>query len=413
MGYLLYHGLDDSALRFPEHPAMRFQGRHLTYSELARKSNQLAHVLRDQGVRPKDRVGVFLDKSLETPLAIYGIMKAGAAYVPLDPRSPVQRLVDIIHDCDLKGIIAQDNKVKVLREVAAQQQIMQFVIGLSDTTDLNLRVLPWADLDAYPAENAPDVRVIDDDLAYVMYTSGSTGKPKGIMHTHSSGLSYARMSADTYAVRPEDRLSNHSPLHFDMSTFDYLTGPLCGSTTVIIPETYTLFPMNLAQLIEDERLTIWYSVPFALIQLVLRGGLDKRDFSSLRWILYGGEPFPITHLRALMERLPNARVSNVYGPAEVNQCTYYHLPPLPAWDDGDSTVPLGVIWDNAEGLILSHDDSLVEPGEAGELVVRTPDHDARLLESPGTQSTDLLPPRSLPRLHRSILSHGRSRPAAR
>lgn len=372
MTHLLHQSITRSAQNYPDHDAMRFQGASLTYGELERRSNQLAHLLHDQGIGRRDRVGVFLDKSLETPLAIYGIMKAGAAYVPLDPRSPISRLVDIIQDCGIRGIVSQDNKARVLGETGVQQDILQFVVGVSQDADIGVRTYAWAALDALPAENAPGVYIIDQDLAYIMYTSGSTGKPKGIMHTHFSGMSYAQMSADTYDVQHSDRLSNHSPLHFDMSTFDYLTGPLRGATTVIIPEAFTLFPANLAQLIEDERLTIWYSVPFALIQLIERGVMEKRDFTSLRWILYGGEPFPTAYLRTLMERLPGARISNVYGPAEVNQCTFYHLPPVSEWDESMENVPLGRVWDNAEGLILDHQDQEVAPGAIGELVVRTP-----------------------------------------
>jgi amino acid adenylation domain-containing protein len=203
-----------------------------------------------------------------------------------------------------------------------------------------------------------------------MYTSGSTGDPKGIMHTHDSGLSYARMAAHTYGVRHTDRLSNHSPLHFDMSTFDYFSGPLAGATTVIIPEAYTKLPASLSRLIEAERLTIWYSVPFALIQLLVRGVLHERDLGALRWVLFGGEPFPPKHLAALMARLPGARFSNVYGPAEVNQCTFYHVPPMP--EGSDEPIPIGQVWPNARGLVVDDADQPVADGEAGELLVQTP-----------------------------------------
>ena len=108
------------------------------------------------------------------------------------------------------------------------------------------------------------------------------------MHTHSSGLSYARLSVRTYDVKPEDRIGNHSPLHFDMSTFGYFAGPLAGATTVLIPEAYTKLPASLSQLMESEHLTIWYSVPAALIHLLVRGALEKRDLSSLRWVMFGG-----------------------------------------------------------------------------------------------------------------------------
>ena len=203
-----------------------------------------------------------------------------------------------------------------------------------------------------------------------MYTSGSTGTPKGLMHTHHSGRAYAVLSAAEYGVEPSDRLGNHSPLHFDMSTFEMLTGPLCGATTVLIPEAATMFPRSLAELIERERLTFWYSVPLALIQLLQRGGVEERDCSSLRWVLFGGEPFPPKHLARLMELWPHARFSNSYGPAEVNQCTAYHVPkgPLPL----DEPLPIGPVWRGAQGLVVDADDGIVEPGRPGELLIRAP-----------------------------------------
>jgi amino acid adenylation domain-containing protein len=205
-----------------------------------------------------------------------------------------------------------------------------------------------------------------------MYTSGSTGVPKGIMHTHSSGLAYATAAADLYGVRSDDRLSNHSPLHFDMSTFDYFAGPLAGATTIIVPESYSVLPASMSQLVQDEAMTIWYSVPLALIQILTRGVLDQRDLSTLRWVLFGGEPFPPRHLQDLMRRLPGARFSNVYGPAEVNQCTYYHVPPSYAAESNTTSVPLGQMWAAAEGIVVDSNDDVVAIGGTGELLVRTP-----------------------------------------
>ena len=118
-----------------------------------------------------------------------------------------------------------------------------------------------------------------------------------------------------------------------------------------------MFPIELAGLIERERLTFWYSVPLALIQLVDRGGLEERDLSSLRWVLFGGEPFPPKYLQRLADLLPNARFSNSYGPAEVNQCTYFHVPHPPR-DDGES-IPIGAVWQNTDGVVL---EARKEPG---------------------------------------------------
>lgn len=373
MIYLLHQGMEAAAARHPDHPHVRFQGKTFTYAYISQRSNQLAHFLRDQGIRQHDRVGVCLNKSVETVIAIFGIMKAGAAYVPIDPRSPQERLATVLADCGIRGLITSADKLSLLADLVSETTTLEFVVA-AENPDLAFRTYGWDVLDAFDGDSAPSLRMMEQDLAYIMVTSGSTGKPKYIMHTHDSSLSYTRLAIDLYDITHEDRLSNHSPLHFDMSTLDYLAAAQSGATTVIIPEAYTLFPVNLSQLIQDERLTIWYSVPFALIQLLLRGLLDQRDLSSLRWVLYAGEPFSRQHLRPLMERLSHARFSNVYGPAEVNQCTYYHLPPPSEWSaaDQDSAVPIGYICDNAEGLVINEADAVVAPGELGELVVRTP-----------------------------------------
>jgi len=178
------------------------------------------------------------------------------------------------------------------------------------------------------------------------------------------------MSARLYGLRGDDRLASHSPLHFDMSTLDYFSGPLAGARTVILPESYMKMPASMSKLIDDEALTIWYSVPWALIQLLLHGVVAERDLSSLRWILYGGEPFAPRHLASLMKRLPQARFGNVYGPAEVNQVSFFEITTPPPADLG--AVPIGRLVGNADGVIVDNNSRTVANGETGELVVRTP-----------------------------------------
>ncbi|MGI9264604.1 MAG: amino acid adenylation domain-containing protein, partial [Gammaproteobacteria bacterium] len=370
MNYLLHQAIDRSAERYAERPAFRFLGSTLTYAELVRRANQLAWTLAGEGIKRGDRVGIFLHKSIESPVAVYGIMKAGAAYVPLDPGAPVSRLRKTIQHCGIRCLITHAQKEQDTCNLLQGETSLECVIGLDVLDRPGIRCLGWDSVEAAPGARAPDAGVMEQDLAYIMYTSGSTGIPKGIMHTHASGLSYARMAAETYGITHDDRLSNHSPLHFDMSTLDYFSGPLRGAATVIIPEAYTKLPASLSKLIEDERLTIWYSVPLALIQLLLRGLLEQRDLSALRWVLFGGEPFSSKHLYALRRLWPQARFSNVYGPAEVNQCTYYHIPG--AEPESDAPVPIGRVWPNAEGLVVDEKDQPVACGESGELLIRSP-----------------------------------------
>jgi amino acid adenylation domain-containing protein len=368
--FLLPQAVTYAAERSPDHEAIRFQSHALTYEELEHRSNSLARVLIEEGVVRGDRVGIYMHKSLESAIALYGIMKAGAVYVPLDPLAPHARLQHVIRDCDIRCLVTKEAKREPLREILATQTSVEFLIGLEAQDGWPVRTVTWDEVFSVPSESVPDVGTIEDDLAYILYTSGSTGNPKGIMHTHRSGLSFAVWAAETYSLASTDRLSNHAPLHFDLSTFDFFAGALAGATTTIIPEALTNFPSNVARLIEGERLSIWYSVPYALIQLVTRGGIESRDLSSLRWVLFAGEPFPTKHLRELMARLPDARFSNLYGPTETNVCTYYHV--LPLAEESDEPIPIGRVCENAEGVVVDADDQLVEPGGTGELLIRGP-----------------------------------------
>lgn len=364
--YLLTHTIRHSATKFPDKTAFRAGNASITYSDLVTQANQLANLLLALGVKKGDRVGIYLNKSLESAIAVYGIMSAGAAFVPLDPTAPASRTQFLLNDCGIRHLATHKSQRRTLKDVFSENTPIETLIGIEG--EWEIKTIGWDEIKTQPTHE-PDVTLLEQDLAYIMYTSGSTGSPKGIMHTHHSGLSYAKLSAELYQVRPDDRVGNHAPLHFDISTFGYFTAPLAGATTVIVPDAYAKLPASLSQLIEKEALTIWYSVPLALTQLLSHGILNDRNLQSLRWVLYGGEPFPVKHLRTLMELWPHARFCNVYGPAEVNQCTYYHLPEPPT---NEESIPLGQIWENTESRIVDTNDEIVAEGESGELLVRTP-----------------------------------------
>jgi acyl-coenzyme A synthetase/AMP-(fatty) acid ligase len=157
-------------------------------------------------------------------------------------------------------------------------------------------------------------------------------------------------------------------LHFDLSTFDYFASSIVGATTCIIPEAVTKFPASMAKWIQDEKITVWYSVPYALIQMMQRANLSDRDFSSLRWILFAGEPFPTKHLRDLMNQLSHIKFSNLYGPTETNVCTFYHVPTLS--ETNDDPIPIGIACNNIEDIVINSEEGEVKEGETGELLIR-------------------------------------------
>ncbi len=361
---LIHLALHRTAASTPDKPALRCDGTELTYGALADQASALAATLIELGIERGDRVGIWFDKSLRTPISIYGILQAGASYVPLDPGCPAARANAILSSAGCRALITQPGP---------NRNIPNAVEGLGLVTVIGAEAIvpgpSWAQaLDASPAPTTPK-GMGPDDRAYILFTSGSTGTPKGIEHTHASGFGYARMAADLYGLNATDRLSNASPAHFDMSTFDYFASALVGATTTVIPDPYLKMPASLADLIEDEALTVWYSVPLALVQLLRFGDLGTRTFPLVRQVNFGGEPFVPKHLDALRPHFPNAQFSNAYGPTELNQCTYYHVPP--EWSAEDGPLPIGAPCPGSEALILD-DGEEVTQGAVGELVMTAP-----------------------------------------
>lgn len=324
----------------------------LTWREYRDGAERLASALAARDVGPGDRVGVHLPKSADSFVAVHAIVRLGAVVVPVDWFAPERYVAEVLSDAGAEVVVstARGSRLETLRGTA----------GVRDVVD------PSSDADR--GATAPVVGVGPSDPAYIVYTSGSTGRPKGIVHTHASALAYARRAAETYGLTADDRLANIAPLHFDQSTFELYAAPLVGAAVLVVPDGVLRFPASLSELVARERITVWYSVPFAISQLTSRGALDDRDLGALRWVLFGGEPFPPAALAEAMRRLPGVRFSNVYGPAEVNQCTHHHLDAPPT---GDEPVPIGRPWADTEILVVDGSDRVVVPGETGELLVST------------------------------------------
>ena len=338
---LLDHALAHWATTTPDAEAVRFAARSFSYAELNIAAEAVSARLIREGVRPGDRVAIHAAKSFDTIASVFGVLRAGGVYVPVDPAAPKARIKTILRDCGVRIVLADPRR-------AAALDGMTFVPVVAMASAL---------AEEYEADPVPRTST---DLAYILYTSGSTGTPKGICHTHRSGLAYARMSAKLCGLRRSDRVSHHTPLHFDMSIFDIFATIEAGATIIVISEMHTKMPASLSQLVEAEAVTVWYSVPFAMAQLVSHGALDKRDLSSLRVVMFAGEVMQPRVLRDFATHAPEAELLNAYGPTETNHCLTARIDHASL--DGVTALPIGLPDEGIE-MRVAHDGELLIKGD--------------------------------------------------
>ncbi|TIL47712.1 amino acid adenylation domain-containing protein [Mesorhizobium sp.] len=368
---ILHEYLEQSARRYPQTCAAveASSGRQITYGELDALSDQVRDHLRRIGVRPGDRVGICLPKSIASLAVLFGILKVGAAYVPVDSLAPPARNAFIFTDCGVRAIFVEASRAETLHCELARLAAEPCLLSL-DWSDGPLPLATYlARVEAGGlAVEDESARPGPDNLAYVLYTSGSTGQPKGVMLTHRNGSSYVDWCSEILAPDENDRFSSHAPFHFDLSILDIFVPLKHGATVFLIGEELGKNPARMASVIAERRLTVWYSTPSVLTLLVEHGGLDARDDHALRFILFAGEVFPVKHLRRLKAVVPRARYLNLYGPTETNVCTYYEIPQTIA-EDRSAPFPIGRACSHVKARVIDANGRNVPRGQEGELAI--------------------------------------------
>jgi amino acid adenylation domain-containing protein len=370
----LHAFFDDAARRWPGHTAVVDPGRgSITYSELALLTDRLRDRLAASGIRPGDRVGIYMRKSIDAVAAIYGILKSGAAYVPVDPGAPPARNAFILQNCGVKALAMEKRFEPGLMGAWQSQAQPPAILSIEEAgagTALG-QALDEAEGRSGAARTIETARASPGDLAYILYTSGSTGKPKGVMLSHENGVSYVDWCTDTFQPRPTDRFSSHAPFHFDLSILDIHVALKHGATLVLIGEDVGKSPEPLAGLIAEQRISVWYSAPSILALLAQHGKLERHDYSALRLVLFAGEVFAVKHLRTLCSKLPAPRYFNLYGPTETNVCTFYEVK-LPVPEERAAPYPIGITCSHLRCRVVDAEGRDVPAGEEGELCVSGP-----------------------------------------
>lgn len=361
-----------TASRHGARPALSMDGRVLTYAELDANANRIAHSLIRHGIRTGDRVALWLPKSLEAIISIWGVLKAGAAFVPVDPAAPVSLLATIARDCEVRALVTALDRADDLQQAFSTSAPMRTVLYAGDGA-CPARGAPWSSQtwDEVEAESAepPPVHIDDAGLALVQYTSGSTGKPKGAAISHRALAGQAQWTVTSLGLSSEDRIPGYTPLSSAMSTFEIFSGVRAGAAVYPVPPRLAPFPAAVAKSWSDQRITVIFVVASVLQMLLSRGNLGALDFSALRIIIIGGEHLPAQRLGELMRLLPGVRFVIAYGRTEVKVRSLHEVKFPPEEID---TRTIGKTPPDMRLLVLGEDEKPVADGAIGELWITGP-----------------------------------------
>ena len=295
---LIHEMFEEQAHGSPDRTALIFGNRQLTYAELNRRANRLAHRLKKSGVGLESRVGVCLGRSPEAVVALLGIFKAGGAYVPLDPDYPAERL----------NYMLTDSRVTVL--LTSGKGMAKLAHGTTPKIDLDG---DWGQIERESADN-PERVAHGGNLAYVIYTSGSTGRPKGVMVEHRSLANLLAAGREQFGFNQTDVMPCLASFSFDISLFELLN-PLCAGGAAVIWDTKDV--LNVQLLSESlEGLTLLHCVPTLMRQIVSWMKENDRVAGSLRRVFVGGEAVGVQLLEQMKEVFPGAELHVLYGPTE-------------------------------------------------------------------------------------------------
>ena len=303
----------------------------MSFGQLEEYSNQLARYLKKADVRKGDRVALMFMKifSVDAIASILAILKCDAIYVPISHTLPVERVIKILNDSGAKLITCDPLSSKEL---------------IKHITNFQFIELNYIRRNLIKNESSEPFEKYENnssDVAYIMYTSGSTGNPKGVQITHANIINATDWAVEEFGITSEDRISQHPPLSFDLSTFDLYCAFKTGATLCPVVDGLSLFPGELLRFMKEMRLTIWNSVPSVMVYLWNSGLVKPGSLpDSLGKIFFNGEGFPTKYLVEWMKVFPEKKFINMYGPTETTvQCTFYRIPEIP--EDLTKLVPIG------------------------------------------------------------------------
>jgi len=366
MDYLLHHTLRTCAERFPQKEALVHRDRRLSFADLASSVAALAQGLRDAGVERTDRVGIYLEPSIEQVVSIYAASQAGGVFVPMHQGLFAQQIAHIASDCQMKVLITDAKRLERLQEILPQVSSIETIVVVGETdVEVNRETLAFNALLATTAKKPWHDVAIEKDLGAILYTSGSTGKPKGVMLSHANLVAGASIVSEYLSITDADRILAVLPFSFDAGLNQLTTAFQQGSTLVL---TTFLFAKEIVDVLERESITGLAGVPSMWALLAQPGSkLKATPLPHLRYITNTGGAMQVNVLTKLREALPTTQPFLMYGLTEAFRSTY-----LPPEELDRRPTSIGKAIPNTEILVVNENGQLCGPDEPGELVHHGP-----------------------------------------
>ncbi|MBW4429031.1 MAG: amino acid adenylation domain-containing protein [Nostoc desertorum CM1-VF14] len=353
--HLCVHELFAAQLeKTPDNIAVVFDEHKLTYQELNHRANKVAYYLQSLGVGTEVLVGICVERSLDMIVGLLGILKAGAAYVPLDPTYPQERLSFMLSDSQVQVLLTQQKFVEEFSASGVKTVCLdrdwEAITSLSSAS-------------AHQSHENPTSDVTAENLAYVIYTSGSTGTPKGVAVPHRA---VNRLVCNTNYVQlePRDRIAQASNTSFDAATFEIWGSLLHGATLVGVPQNVVLSLPHFAEYIREQKITVLFLTTALFNQLA---SVVPQAFKNLRHLLFGGEAVDPKSVRAVLDNGAPQRLLHVYGPTESTTFACWHLVEDVA--EGATNIPIGRPLSNTQIHILNSELQPVPIGTPGEIYI--------------------------------------------
>lgn len=350
----------ETVSRFPGKVAIVDGERRISFAELDLKTRQLAKVIMDT-CRCKNRpVAMFMPKCIESAQADLAITYTGNAYMNLDVKNPAERLGNIFALIQPAAVITNGRFLAVIEPIAIANNAK--VINIEEIAE---------DFTA-PSQKDLLVRIsdlIDTDPYCIINTSGSTGTPKGVVLNHKSFIDFMAQTFDEYGFTENDVIGSLSPVVFDIWSYELCLLQGKGASIVVIPDTWSAFPVKILQLMQEQKVSYIFWVPTIMVNVANMGLLQQVSLPNLRLCWFAGEVFPTKQFNIWRHNLPQTTFANFYGPIEITlDCVYYTIEREIA---DDEPIPIGKPFRNTSILILDENNqNITEPNKEGELCIR-------------------------------------------